>query len=163
MSSQRRFPKTDIDMATEAHPFGPASVVRSFEWAGFFIRCLSMIISDSKLSEWLECLDWYLVSFFSGVGCAESACYALVSAVTEFLGKPAEWQPVLSGWTVEIDRNCQRVLRRTYGRCNCADVFSFDPCSEYNQCTTHNRQCPTAPARAHLMQKRCLSAISTLA
>lgn len=83
--ARRRFPKTDLDKATKAHPAGPKTIHQCYDWPSKFLDRLFSRYGRPRVLEKLARWHWAVSTAFSGIGAAESvwaprlhlACYWL--------------------------------------------------------------------------------------
>ena len=163
--------------ATDAHPRGFDSVSAAFRWPDLFLERLEARYGKDFLVRRLRSWAWTSSSCFSGVGAPESvlssahhavtqralqfeALHSLQRAAQRYLARngPGEntRKNVKFGWTCEIDKGCQKVLRSSYGDCcNWPNVLELKTKKKSLYCSTHKKLCPYRQRRA---KRRALTA-----
>lgn len=68
----RKYPKTSLEKATDAHPKGPKNIHQCYNWPRGFVNRLIQRYGRSIVLEKLANWRWDATSAFSGIGGAES-------------------------------------------------------------------------------------------
>lgn len=72
-----RYPKTNVDAATDAHPTGPSTIDETFEWANVFLQRLFQAFGKQKVKSKLRRWRWSCSTVFTGIGCAEQVGFSI--------------------------------------------------------------------------------------
>ena len=164
---RKRYPKTTVLAGSMEHPKGFSSLKDAYQWSNVYLTRIANKFGKDWLLRRLRSWRWTFSTAFSGLGAPESAlclvlgkktppCTAisllnleavasLEAAAAQFLEKNVGRRPthkkVLTEFTCEIDKHCQKVLEHTYQSCNFPDILNFDTAKKTQFCTVHRKLC----------------------